>query len=578
MSDVPSTINASIWDDTTTYSGVVDANGLHTVGDAIGTGSWYPIYLDDIGLGDVASLRVDQAGNLVCRSAVLTDEGSFYEPFAGVALGADWTKITGTGTSVAVANSLCTLTLGTTALSQCAIYRTTDFPPLIFTFALTVSQRIANQDIYFGSGNHPTDPTLDTQFMRFHFTGTDNTKIRCEVQSSADTGGNDGTTTDYILPNGFTTAQKLLYRIEYTARRITFSVGLEADSLIKIVAYSIQRPDPYEVMYQRVRAVNGTTPASSTTIAVDAAQSADFNLLDTRAQVTGDVAVVQNVTASTVNSSTANLLAGATFTGKTESTLGIAGIQCSIKTDQNGTLYVDQSPDGINWDIVDAYTVLAGTGFATTTQAVNSYYRVRFTNNGGSATTYLRMQTALCPIVEALPRSLNANGNLRVAINEAIPADNQWQVQTNAGKGYVATSGLIAVSGTGEADFILIKNPVGSGKTIRIWQIVHAIDETTGTARYTMKIYRDPTVTTNGTTMAINNVLKSGGATAMNAYTAPTTSAPGTLLVTREGSQLIVPLDMDLGMYIQPNETMLITVKNQASGYLHLMTIFWLEV
>ena len=53
----------------------------------------------------------------------------------------------------------------------------------------------------------------------------------------------------------------------------------------------------------------------------------------------------QNVRASAVNSSVANLNAAATFTGTIDSTLGIAGIQISLKTDQNCTVYVDQSQD-----------------------------------------------------------------------------------------------------------------------------------------------------------------------------------------------------------------------------------------
>jgi hypothetical protein len=116
--------------------------------------------------------------------------------------------------------------------------------------------------------------------------------------------------------------------------------------------------------------------------------------------------IQQNVIADTLNSSTANLSASQTFTGTSASTLGVAGIQVSLKTDQNCYVYVDQSPDGFNWDIVDTYTYytrMGGNGW--TIQAVNSYVRVRVTNTGTSATTYFRLQAALCPIVEAVPSS-----------------------------------------------------------------------------------------------------------------------------------------------------------------------------
>jgi hypothetical protein len=128
--------------------------------------------------------------------------------------------------------------------------------------------------------------------------------------------------------------------------------------------------------------------------------------------------ITQNVVADASNSSTGNLAAGATFTGLMSSTLGVAGIQISFKSDQNATIYVEQSGDtSPNWDISDSYNYYASRGnFGITVQAISSYVRVRVTNTGTSTTTYFRLQTALCPIVEALPRSLDTEGNLKVAV------------------------------------------------------------------------------------------------------------------------------------------------------------------
>jgi hypothetical protein len=50
------------------------------------------------------------------------------------------------------------------------------------------------------------------------------------------------------------------------------------------------------------------------------------------------VFVRQNVQDSSVNSSTNNLSAGATFTGSSATTLGVNAIQVSLKTDQNCTV------------------------------------------------------------------------------------------------------------------------------------------------------------------------------------------------------------------------------------------------
>ena len=128
--------------------------------------------------------------------------------------------------------------------------------------------------------------------------------------------------------------------------------------------------------------------------------------------------IVQNVTASAINSSTSNLLAGGTFTGLSESTLGVAGIQVNIATDQNCAVYIEQSMDGTNWDISDRFNYYyTSGGNSWTTQSTASYFRVRVTNlNSLTATTYFRLQTALCPIVEALPRALDSDGSLKVCV------------------------------------------------------------------------------------------------------------------------------------------------------------------
>jgi len=139
----------------------------------------------------------------------------------------------------------------------------------------------------------------------------------------------------------------------------------------------------------------------------------------------------QNVVVSAVNSSTANLAGGATFTGTSQSTLGVNAIQVNIKADQNCTVYVDQSIDGTNWDITDSfnyYSALGGNSW--TVVATASYCRVRVTNlNASTATTVFRLQTELCPMADATPRATSDEGNLKVGVYELecgtfdVPAD-----------------------------------------------------------------------------------------------------------------------------------------------------------
>ena len=132
-------------------------------------------------------------------------------------------------------------------------------------------------------------------------------------------------------------------------------------------------------------------------------------------------AIVQNVTVSPYNSSTAVLAPTGTFTGTGTSTLGVAGIQVSLFANQNCTVHIEQSDDNTNWDISDTYSYRYQTkpNFGITVQAVTSYFRVRVQNDNqtASATTF-RLQSCLCPIVEALPRSLDAEGNLAVCVQD----------------------------------------------------------------------------------------------------------------------------------------------------------------
>lgn len=134
------------------------------------------------------------------------------------------------------------------------------------------------------------------------------------------------------------------------------------------------------------------------------------------------VSITQDVYESEYSNTTTPLASGGTFTASGESTLGVAGIQVNIKTDSNCIVYVDQSTDNINWDIIDSFNYYYTLGGDSRTfQATASYFRIRVTNTGTTNQTYMRFQTALCPVVEAIPRALTSNGNLKVAANELCP-------------------------------------------------------------------------------------------------------------------------------------------------------------
>jgi hypothetical protein len=124
--------------------------------------------------------------------------------------------------------------------------------------------------------------------------------------------------------------------------------------------------------------------------------------LDSDGHFNLEVSTTQNVIVATGNSSVANINNGDTFTGATQSTLGVNGIQVSLFSDKILTMYVDQSSDNAgHWDIVSLPIICpANAGIARTVLAVASYFRVRVVNASGSNTTSLRLQTCLCPICD----------------------------------------------------------------------------------------------------------------------------------------------------------------------------------
>jgi len=126
--------------------------------------------------------------------------------------------------------------------------------------------------------------------------------------------------------------------------------------------------------------------------------------------------VVQNVVSDPNNTSVLNLDTGNsyTYTGTGSSTLGVVGLQWSLKTDQNATVYVEESPDGTNWDISYPFNYIASLGGrGETVQATQAFWRLRVVLTGTTDTTYFRLEGVLCPIATPLPSSLSSDSRLK---------------------------------------------------------------------------------------------------------------------------------------------------------------------
>lgn len=95
------------------------------------------------------------------------------------------------------------------------------------------------------------------------------------------------------------------------------------------------------------------------------------------------------------------LTGNSTYTGPTFTADRDDSIVGSVASDQSGSLFIEQSADGINWDIRTTTNITgsgsAGTGTIINTALVLPFWRVRYTNgatNQGSFRLSIRSASA----------------------------------------------------------------------------------------------------------------------------------------------------------------------------------------
>jgi len=113
----------------------------------------------------------------------------------------------------------------------------------------------------------------------------------------------------------------------------------------------------------------------------------------------------KNVAGTQVNPATEDTLAGigsiiahastttplgidASWTSAVDSSLITGRLIGSVFADKAGTLYVEQSPDNTNWDVVDSYSISADAGIGFSVEKVAEYIRVRYVNSGVAQTVF----------------------------------------------------------------------------------------------------------------------------------------------------------------------------------------------
>lgn len=97
---------------------------------------------------------------------------------------------------------------------------------------------------------------------------------------------------------------------------------------------------------------------------------------------------------ASADSTTTNLANGATYTGSQFTSQGYGWICGTVYASHAGTLYIDQSSDGTNYDEIDSVAISATTQTGYSVEVVAPYARIRYTN-GATTTTTLRVYAFL---------------------------------------------------------------------------------------------------------------------------------------------------------------------------------------
>lgn len=160
----------------------------------------------------------------------------------------------------------------------------------------------------------------------------------------------------------------------------------------------------------------------------------------------------------------------------------------------------------------------------------------------------------------------------------AASAPDLWQFYTLAQMGFSATIPLQTIAGQSETDFILFRNPTGSGKIIKFHDIDYLYNKGSGIA--IVRMYLGPTITSVGTGVSVQKRYVGGAISPTSlVYYNPTISARGTVIrIFGQSAVASFTEEEHLGWIIPANTDMLITVQPAANNTDHTIYMDWAEV
>lgn len=192
------------------------------------------------------------------------------EPYAGssgsgAAQKNRWIRETvgGTPGTVSVSTSKLTLSSGTVSGCGVRVYRSGDYAPMIFVWKASISQRIANQQVYFGLRDDNASPKMYCDVI---YSGTDNTKVTFRTAWDGD---EESSTVQ--LPAGMNTSQSLRYKMDFSVDYCSLMVNG-----VLIARHENHIPDQYADM-NLVMGVENSATVTNTNFVVDMSYWANHN-------------------------------------------------------------------------------------------------------------------------------------------------------------------------------------------------------------------------------------------------------------------------------------------------------------
>ncbi|MBI2034263.1 MAG: hypothetical protein HYT11_00850, partial [Candidatus Levybacteria bacterium] len=127
-------------------------------------------------------------------------------------------------------------------------------------------------------------------------------------------------------------------------------------------------------------------------------------------------------------------------------------------------------------------------------------------------------------------------------------------------------------TGTGEVDIFLVENPSGSGKNIRVEQVLISSKDT---GRRTFRLYRNAVVSASGTSLVINGMKTSQGASVASAFKSPTITSKGSLIFGGNFGEGAPLQSLSVPFIVLPDENLLITKQSTPDSV--FLSLVWIE-